>query len=213
MIVDVGANVGNTVAEYRSVFPDAHVYAIEPFEPMYEKLLVRYRGDGRVHPFNLAVGSIAKTQTLYLNEYADTNSLLPRPSRGRRYYAADNLAVGNTPVQVITLDDFARQNQILHIDILKLDIQGGEADALAGARELLSDSRIDLILSEVFFVPHYEGARLFHEITAQLAKYRYTLYHLTHLISARNGQLRFADAIYVSASIRENVIDAWPAEA
>lgn len=116
-------------------------------------------------------------------------------------------------MQATTLDDFTSLEGISHVNILKLDIQGGEGDALAGARNLLSNSRIDLIFSEVFFTPHYEGASLFHEITGYLAGYEYSLYNLRHMVSGDNGQLRFADALYVSRQIRANHIDARPPEA
>jgi FkbM family methyltransferase len=195
------------------VFPDADIYAFEPFPPIYEKLASRFAGEGQVHPVNMAAGRRPKIKPLFVNDYVDTNSLFPRPSRNRRYYAADNQPKGTAPVQVTTLDDFTRQNGILHIDILKMDIQGGEADALTGARRLLKAGRVDLIFSEVFFTPHYEGAALFHEITANLASFGYTLYNLQHLVSGSNGQLRFADGIYVSARIRTEILDARPAEA
>lgn len=212
VIFDVGANVGNTVAAYRDTFPNAHLYAFEPFAPIYQQLTTRFADDLRVHAFNLAVGREQGTKPLYVNEYADTNSLLPRPLDSRRYYAADNITQGTTPVEVATLDDFCRLQNLSHIDILKLDIQGGEADALAGAVALLSGSRVDVIYSEVFFVPHYQNAWLFHDVTRYLAGYGYSLYSLSHLVSGRNGQLRFADALYVSESVRRNVIDARPTE-
>jgi FkbM family methyltransferase len=213
VILDVGANIGNTIAAYRDAFPEADVYAFEPFPPIYEKLAARFAGDGRVHPFHLAAGRRPEIKPFFVNEYVDTNSLLPRPSSSRRYYAADNLPLGTVPVEVTTLDEFAQQQELVHIDILKLDIQGGEADALAGARRLLSGSAVDLIFSEVFFAPHYEGASLFHEITGILAGYSYTLYNLYHLVSGSNGQLRFADALYVSDRIRRNAVDGRPPEA
>lgn len=212
VIFDVGANVGNTVAAYRAGFPNAHIYAFEPFAPIYEQLATRFADDGRVHPLNLAVGSQRGTRAFYVNEYADTNSLLPRPVGSRRYYAADNIARGSIPVEVTTLDDFSQSQNLLHIDILKLDLQGGEAEALAGAADLLSSSRVDLIFSEVFFVPHYENAWLFHDITRYVAGFGYSLYDLRHLVSGANGQVRFADALYVSERVRKNVIDARPSE-
>lgn len=208
VILDVGANVGNTVHAYRNIFPQAEVYALEPFPQIYEQLKTRFIADSHVHPFCLAAGRKPQSKPLYVNEYADTNSLLPRPTGSRRYYAADNVPVGTVPAEVTTLDEFALQQGISRIDILKLDIQGGEGDALAGARNLLSASQIDLIFSEVFFTPHYEGAPLFQEIADYLAAYGYSLFNLTHLVSGKNGQLRFADALFVSQRIRADNIDA-----
>jgi FkbM family methyltransferase len=212
VILDVGANVGNTVAVYAEMFPAARVYAFEPFPTTYEKLADRFRDNPRVHPFNLAAGCRRENGTLYVNEYVDTNSLLPRPVSGRRYYGSENLPQGMVPVDVVTLDEFAEEHGLQHINILKLDIQGGEGNALSGAGTLLQDCRVDLIFSEVFFVPHYQGALLFHELTERLAGFGYSLFDLCHLTWGRNGQLRFADALYVSPGIRRTVIDAWAPE-
>jgi hypothetical protein len=116
-------------------------------------------------------------------------------------------------VDIITLDEFTREHELEHIDILKLDIQGGEVQALMGAHELLLHHQIDLIFTEVFFVPHYEGALLFHGLTTLLLGFGYSLYNITHFVRGRNGQLRFGDALYVSPEIRYGVIDAHPEEA
>src|SRR6516225_11869775 len=83
VIFDIGANVGNTAAAYRSTFPEAEVYAFEPYGPVFERLTVRFAEDGQVHPFKLAMGRHHEVRPLYVNEYVDTNSLLPRPSNRR----------------------------------------------------------------------------------------------------------------------------------
>jgi FkbM family methyltransferase len=212
VIVDGGANAGNTVAVYTELFPEAQLYAFEAYQATFGELANRWAGHDRVNTFPLALGAMHERRELYLNEYDDTNSLLPRPSDARRYYAADNMPVGTTRVDVISLDEFAERYGITRINILKLDIQGGERDALLGAGSLLQEGRIDLIFSEVFFVPHYEQAALFHELTAQLDAFGYSVYTLSHLVFGHNGQLRFADALYVSPDIRRTVIDSYPNE-
>ena len=210
-IFDVGANVGNTVEVYAQLFPAAEIYAFEPYKPAYEQLASRFQKNPRVHPIHRAAGLEQQRTSLHVNEYVDTNSLLPRPTHARRYYAAANVPRGMTPVEVIRLDDFAREQGVEKIDLLKLDIQGGESAALRGASRLLKSGAIAILYCEVFFVPHYEGALLFHELSAQLADFDYTVYTLRHLVHGQNGQLRFADALYVSPEMRA-AIDRAPEE-
>lgn len=212
VILDVGANVGNTVAKYAELFPQCEIFGFEPYPPAFERLAGRFTGQDRIHLFPYAISTEAHSPSLYINEYADTNSLLPRPSAARRYYASDNIPKGTVAVSAITLDSFAREHHLERIGILKMDIQGGEGRALAGAKSLLERQQIDLIFSEVVFVPHYEGALHFHEFTSLLEQFGYTLFNVHNLTWGRNGQLRFADAIYVSRDLRRNVIDAEPEE-
>jgi hypothetical protein len=88
-----------------------------------------------------------------------------------------------------------------------MDIQGGELGALRGARGLLERGAIRVIFTEAMFVPHYEGAPLYHDLAAYLAGFGYSLYDLFLAAHGNNGQLRYGDAIFVSARTRREVVD------
>ena len=95
--------------------------------------------------------------------------------------------------------------------ILKLDIQGAEMMALRGAENLLKRGEVLLIL-KTWFVPVYDGAALFCELSAFLEQYGYTLFNLYNFSTAANGQARYADAIFVSERLRQQIIDPGPPE-
>ena len=82
------------------------------------------------------------------------------------------------------------------IDILKMDIQGGEYEALKGLHKMLSQRKIDLIYSEVYFVEQYEGQPLFHDISLLLFQYGYQLQDIYNPIYG-NGCIAWADVIFV----------------
>ena len=48
------------------------------------------------------------------------------------------------------------------------------------------------------FIAHYEGGCLFHEITGLLEKHDYSLFNLFNLKRAKDGQLRWGNAIFLS---------------
>ena len=120
---------------------------------------------------------------------------------------------GTLEVATISLDSFVGAQQLGAVDILKFDIQGGELMALQGATGLLRSGKTALIYTEVFFVPHYEGAPVFHDISALLAGFGYSLFDLYDLHRAGNGQIRYADALFVSSAIRQGVIDPLATQA
>lgn len=211
-ILDVGANLGQTASHYRSVFPEADIVCFEPFPESMQVLQQTHAGDHKVHPVPMAVGRESGTATFHVNQMSGTNSLFPRPSSSRRYYEAKSAPVTTIEVRVTTLDTFLREQNLSSVDILKFDIQGGELNALRGAQSTLESGGFALIYTEAFFVPHYEGAPVFHEISSFLNEFGYTLFDLYDLKKARNGQLRFCDALFVSAQVRRDVIDRFAEE-
>ena len=83
---------------------------------------------------------------------------------------------------------------------------------MRGAKRLLEQRRIDVIVSEAIFVPHHEGAPLAWEQWALLASHDYTLFGYFEQISASNGQLRFGDAIFLSPAARARLDASTPEE-
>ena len=159
-----------------------------------------------------AVAKENGTATFYVNKFDPTNSLLPRPNSDRRYYPKTAGHKETIEVEVITLDEFLKSNHIPVIDILKFDIQGGELNALHGAESLLKAGNTPLIYTEIMFIPHYEGAPLFHEIWSFLSRFGYSLFDIYDLHRATNGQLRYGDALFVSESVRNDVINKYSEE-
>jgi len=76
-------------------------------------------------------------------------SPIPSPKSGRRYYNKQGVAVADIDVPSVTVDNFCAQSGIDHIDILKLDVQGGELLALEGTKHMLSRTAVTLIYAEV----------------------------------------------------------------
>jgi len=52
------------------------------------------------------------------------------------------------PLAVQSLDDYVRDQRIGHVDLIKIDIDGGELDALRGARGLLSSANPPRLIVE-----------------------------------------------------------------
>lgn len=194
-ILDVGANRGDTVRQYKELFPNAKVHAFEPFEESYNILVSNVHDLTGIFPHRFAVAAEEGTSTFHVNQNFDTNSLLPSRKSGM---SSDKQVetIERTKVKTISLDDFVKQAQIREIDILKMDIQGGELQALRGAERLLEKKRIKLIYLETWFVRQYVGSPLFHDIAAHLSGHGYTLQDLYNPIYS-NGSLAWCDAVFL----------------
>jgi FkbM family methyltransferase len=201
-IFDVGAYNGSSAARYRKRFPAARVYAFEPFEASYNDLAaVAARSGGMILPFRAAVGAEAGTANLHVNKSAQTNSMLANdPGLAKTFNIPEMWPVREAPVNVVTLDGFCDEHRIDRIDLLKMDIQGFELQALRGGRRLLERRAIRLIFCEVIFAPLYQGQASYHDVAAYLAGFGYELYGLYSMYRVHTGALGWADAIFRSAS-------------
>jgi FkbM family methyltransferase len=212
LVCDVGASVGRVTAAYLRFFPQACIHAFEPHPDSHSRLVAAVGGEPRVHVERVAVTDAEGSIVLHANLLRQTSSTLSRPTQGRRYFPAADGWDRDIEVPSITLDAYCGRRGIEQIDILKLDVQGCELAALRGAKRLLAGQRIAAIFAEVFFVPHYAGAPLFHAIWSHLEDFGYSLFTLFPTRQGRNGQLRFGDAIFISPQLRAEVVDQQPAE-
>ncbi len=101
--------------------------------------------------------------------------------------------VGREEIDVCTLDRWCQENGIdpKRVDIVKLDVQGAELQALYGARTLLETAKV--VYLEVSFVPIYKGSPLFGEIDSFLTECGYR----RHAIYPSDQPHNWADALYV----------------
>jgi len=206
VIYDVGANVGQTLQEYKAIFPDSRVFSFEPFPESFHMLEQVADNFENSRVFPLAMAEHEGERDFYINtHFHATNSLLPRPASGQRYYPEEAVLEDKITVKVDTIDHFSQQENIEQIDVLKMDIQGGELAALHGAKLVLETQSVKLVVTEVMFVPHYEGGALFDEIHDFLKKCGYSLYGMYEQTFAENGQLRFADAIFINQKMRDSL--------
>lgn len=199
VIFDVGARYGQISETYKKWFPDSQVFAFEPFPESYrelEKVYLRLKG---IQTFNLAISDKEGEVTLYANKFSAANSTLESDDTNT---IIDTLTENQSVLEVaaIDLDTFTVKEGIDKIDILKMDIQGGELKALRGAARLLTEKKIDLIYTEVLFMGVYKGQPYFHDIASLMKEHGYELYNIYNPWYAKK-RLSWADALFINPAI------------
>ena len=104
---------------------------------------------------NKAIGAIDGRATFYQSdEYYYGSSSLRKPTE---VMMADfpKMSFGETEVEVVRLDTFCLENNVDRIDFIWSDIQGAEADMIAGGREMFA--KTDYLYTEYNNGPAYEG--------------------------------------------------------
>ncbi len=201
VIFDVGSHAGNTVKKYRSVFPNSQIFAFEPTESSYKKLINQFDNDKKINVSLLGLSNKADKMTFYISESDNLNSFKEPNERAWGFEKGEV-----TQEDTNTLDNFCEMNNIKHIDILKLDVQGSELDVLRGSQLFLSESKIGLIYVEWQVVPLYEDHPRYFKLGEYLGKYGYEFFNLYNINEATSGQLRWGDSIYINTDVRQDLI-------
>lgn len=202
-IVDAGAHIGNSVASFLELFPRATVHAFEPAPENYRQLANRFKDHPNVCTYQAALGSEKGTVLLHLNNYDATHSVIPiSPDEIARWAdASDISSVGSVEVPQVALDGFLAENNIPRLDILKLDIQGGELAALLGATAALAAQQIECVFSEVEFRALYSGQPLAWDLHRLFASHGYEFVNFICPKITDAGLLSWADAVYVNRTL------------
>jgi FkbM family methyltransferase len=172
VILDVGANIGNYSRKIRAVNPKTPIYAFEPHPKTFLKLQENLK-ELDVTIFNMGVGSGEGVLKLY--DYADNDGSSHASLYKDVIEVIHKSKVTEHEVDVVALDDFSTVNNIVRVDLLKIDTEGHELEVLKGFEQYIKSGKVHLIhfefnemnvASRVFFkdlwdfLPNYDFYRM-----------------------------------------------------
>ena len=204
IIFDIGAHIGETARIYRKYFPFARIHCFEPSPQSARELQFNLKDDKRSYCHAVAVSETQGISRLNINQSAATNSLLASKTGAASYWGEGLLdTVSHVEVATTTVDSFCLDHGITHLDILKMDVQGGEFSILSGAKEILSRQNISLIYTEIILCPTYEDQHKLHEYLAFLDSFGYAFLDFYHPVWHKY-QLIQCDMIFLHPSFLNN---------
>lgn len=153
VVLDVGAHYGYfSLLMARLVGPTGSCIAFEASRANYEKIL-RTREANQVAQLKIEQVAISdKPGTVVFSD--NINTLMGRIVEGD---ASQEPVTESVPS--LTLDLYVEQAGLTRLDFIKMDIEGAERKALAGARQILQRLRPSLLVEVHTFVPPEEMAR------------------------------------------------------
>lgn len=197
-ILDAGASRGHISERMLGKFPQAHVWAFEP-NPMYRQVLESYASrENRFHPFFAALSDHAGTAELNITESAGNTSLLRPTDRLSTIDPVGAAVRQKVSVPIMTIDDWARQNKVDGVQLMKFDIQGYELAALKGAVQTLRTSTL-AIYTEVWFNSVYENGAILSDLDLFLREHGFVLYDLFKPRYNKAGLIQWANTVFVHA--------------
>jgi FkbM family methyltransferase len=198
VFIDVGANIGAVTLVAADKIARGRIYAFEPTPAIADKCTT-----------NIRLNKLEKRVTCFTTAVSNKNGTLQfaiEPDSEVNHIATNDQRRGSSviTVETITLDTFAAEHNIDHIQMLKVDVEGAELSVFQGATRLLHEQRIDVIVFEVNAKMSQFGsapAKLF----SYLKKCKYKLFTF-----GQDGQLvKFKENDYIQETI--NLVAVSPA--
>lgn len=197
-VIDVGANTGQFARKISGFFPNAKLYCFEPLPEPFNALSAWAKTQqGRVVPFNLAIGEKAGEAEMFLHEeHTPSSSLLATTKLTEQYYPFTK-GQKRIPVKQTTLD--AAFNEVraeLSSELLiKLDVQGYEDRVIAGGCNTFAKASACIL--EVSLDTLYEGQADFKELLMKLDRLGFRYVGNLDQAYGEDGHCIYLDAVFL----------------
>ena len=204
LVLDVGANTGQSVKRYRRAFPNSVIHSFEPSQRIFGRLKEFIKEWGEVTAWNVALGAEAGKQTFLENTHSDMSSFLELSNNG--WGKIEERPV----VEVWTVDKFLADQKIPFVDVLKSDTQGYELEVFKGAEQTFRRNGVGLLYFEFIFSDMYKGLPRFDEMFRHLVDRGFLLvsiYELRH----QNNLASWGDALFVNQEYYRRAMATKPA--
>ncbi len=176
LIFDVGANRGQTIKFFQSIFKKPIIHAFEPSSVVLDELRKFESDSVFLHLF--ALGAKSEMKTFYECVFDEVSSL-QKPDINSAYFKFKSKVLLTKPedmlqekvVSVRTIDEIVSENHIECINVLKIDVEGHELEVLRGATKSLGKGIIKYLQLEAHVDGQYSVGP--NEIEAFLKTYNY----------------------------------------
>ena len=175
VIYDIGANIGTWSLLAKAIFPDVTIHAFEPLIMHHEPFNKEVAGISDIVLHKVAAGPETAKMNIQVTSFSDASSLLETSEAIHEHFGITTER--EETIEVVKLDDYVTTNSLPFPDLIKLDIQGYELEALRGAQQCMNHAQF--ILCEVSFLEFYQGQPLFHEIIEFMSQKGFYLYSLS----------------------------------
>jgi FkbM family methyltransferase len=197
VVIDGGAHKGGFVDAIRKIAPDAHFLCFEPDPTLATALRLKYADNPNVRIVQAALGAAPEKASFHINQSRACNSLAVSGDGATGVLGDLMMTVETIDVNVTTIDAAMTDAGIPACDILKLDLQSHDLQALLGAGQTLRSAKV--VVVEVWYAPVYSGTVTYLQIFDLLVKRGFVLHSLLGLHYSTTDRLLWSDAVFLRA--------------
>lgn len=140
VIIDGGANIGSYSLLVNKLMPQTQIYAFEPVKNSFEKLKQHTIEKPNINCYKIGLYKTSCIKEINLYE-SNTHSSIFKIQNA-------NKTKGKQRIALVKGDEFLIKNKIKKVDLLKIDLEGAEYDAILGFEEHIDKGLIKMIQFE-----------------------------------------------------------------
>ena len=194
IFLDIGAGEAESINRFKNILPNCIIHSFEPVEERIQIItnwLKTFPHNNNITLNHCAMGDKIEEKTFYVNGKTKNSSFLKLNEKNKQDHLKKEIKIN-----VNTVDNYVKQNNINHIDYLKIDTQGYEEEVLKGSIETLKLGIVKYIEVEIILSDYYEKTTNFYNMEKILLPLNYKLYHIQDIICKDGGQIEQIDALY-----------------
>lgn len=168
LFLDIGANIGIYTLLAASKIKSGCIYSFEALPTNYRRLEenINLNNLTQVKPYSIAIADSVGSVTISNNTKSDSTAFITTNTT----YTTESLQISSS-----TLDTELQNENLSHLTLAKMDIEGAEILALKGATSLLQQQRPHVWILELLNGVNHGYCK--QDIVKLLQDYGYSLYH------------------------------------
>ena len=198
IIFDVGANNGQTIKRFLSIFSKPIIHSFEPISNCCLLISKLYKSNN-IFINNFALGKKLSKKIFYINKSDVTSSFFKIKEKFKSKKLLQPKKIFKTNIE--TLDNYIKFNNIKKIDILKIDTQGYELEVLKGANKAFKNKIIRFIELEIIINSYYKNNCKLYEIDHLMSKKKFDLYYIDEFNYDKKYKITQFDLLYINTQI------------
>lgn len=213
IIFDVGANLGQSIDRFLSLYSSPTIHSFEPNPSTFE-VLCKYNSHQNIFTNNFGLSDKSSVSPLFFGPSSKLDSLRkyntkredfnPVKMATKQHITENDLIEKinqSVEVRLETLQSYCETKKVEKIDILKIDTQSHELEVLQGAGAFLD--KVSLIQIEIIFSDLYNASLTFYEIEKIIKPFGFRIVALPRVVNHKKKDwlINWVDAIYAKHAI------------